>query len=207
MGRTKKTDYRLETDFTDYEEAAWSPDYMVNSKKGLIITAKENRFIGSHPNGNSVYSQARVGELLYTHQLIFLHCYGSLTPGLVIDHIDGNKKNNSISNLEEVTQSENCKRAAEGRDFSHMKSKQGPKAVYAVPMDDGPNINIVDCQKFHSVYQCGKEIGVNCGIISQCCDKKNYVKSGTSKIDGKRYHFIWGSVLDAIFDDIQQGVN
>jgi hypothetical protein len=124
-----------------------------------------------------------------------------------VDHLDGNKKNNSISNLEEVTQSENCKRAAGGRDFSHMKTKQGPKPVYAVSMDDNQILNILEFQQFHSIYQCGKELGVNCGIISQCCDKKNYVKSGTSKIDGKRYHFIWASELDAIFDEEQQEVN
>lgn len=37
---------------------------------------------------------------------------GSLTPDLVVDHLDGNSLNNCRDNLEKITQAENMKRSA-----------------------------------------------------------------------------------------------
>lgn len=45
------------------------------------------------------------------HYFVTLAFFGPRKKGLTVDHIDGNKQNNHISNLEYVTRSENCKRA------------------------------------------------------------------------------------------------
>lgn len=47
------------------------------------------------------------GKKLAVHRIVYAKFVGKLHPDLVINHIDGNPANNSISNLELVTQSEN----------------------------------------------------------------------------------------------------
>lgn len=55
----------------------------------------------------------------YLHRLVYLYVYGYF-PKKHIDHIDGNKMNNRINNLREVTVTENLqnKRAAQSNNFS-----------------------------------------------------------------------------------------
>ena len=48
------------------------------------------------------------GKDMYVHRLIMLAFYGK--SDLTVDHIDGNKENNNLNNLEYVTQAENVKR-------------------------------------------------------------------------------------------------
>lgn len=59
-----------------------------------------------HPSG---YFRVSVEKRDYAvHRLIFLYHHGYLTPGMEIDHIDGNPSNNRIENLREVTRTQNA---------------------------------------------------------------------------------------------------
>jgi len=42
---------------------------------------------------------------------------------------------------------------------------------------------------YNSMYAVQQHLGINAGIISMCCNNKNYVKSGISKINNNRYKF------------------
>ncbi len=54
------------------------------------------------------YFRVRIEEKNYlVHRMIFLYHHGYLTPGMQIDHIDGNTSNNRIENLREVTLTQN----------------------------------------------------------------------------------------------------
>lgn len=48
-------------------------------------------------------------KLYKTHRLIWILHYGEIPTGMVIDHIDGNAKNNSLENLRLTTQRVNTK--------------------------------------------------------------------------------------------------
>ena len=66
----------------------------------------------SRPNMHSAYPTLNhnYGDRL-CHHLIWETFVGSRTPGMEIDHINGDKMNWSLDNLEEVTPAENRKRA------------------------------------------------------------------------------------------------
>ena len=60
---------------------------------------------GINPDG---YRHLKIDEKNYRiHRLIFLYHHGYLTPGMDIDHIDGDKTNNRIENLRQVTKTQN----------------------------------------------------------------------------------------------------
>lgn len=53
----------------------------------------------------------------YAHRLIYEACHGPIQPGLCIDHKNGNRADNRISNLDAVTPAENVARALERGSF------------------------------------------------------------------------------------------
>ena len=62
-------------------------------------------------NGGSAYPCMRNFASRSCHTLIWEAWVGPRTPGMEIDHINGDKMNWSLDNLEEVTPAENRKRA------------------------------------------------------------------------------------------------
>jgi hypothetical protein len=49
----------------------------------------------------------RLGKLKYIHKLVYTTFIGEIPKGMTIDHIDNNPSNNSLENLQLMTQSEN----------------------------------------------------------------------------------------------------
>ena len=65
----------------------------------------------SRPNMHSAYPRMVNYANRLCHHLIWETFVGPRTPGMEIDHINGDKMNWSLDNLEEVTPAENRKRA------------------------------------------------------------------------------------------------
>lgn len=63
------------------------------------------------------------------HRLIYLNFIGEIPQGLEVNHIDGNKENNHISNLELVTRKENMRKAV-----LNGQIKSGAECPLAVPV-------------------------------------------------------------------------
>ena len=64
------------------------------------------------------------GKMYRLHRMIFLYHNGYLTEGLQIDHADGNRTNNLIDNLREVTNQQNQFNAK-----TSSRNKSGIKGV------------------------------------------------------------------------------
>lgn len=108
----------------------------------------------------------------YLHRLMvenFLH----ITPDCV-NHIDGNRLNNNISNLEPCTQKHNINEAIRLRQKPKMSDKcqkNKPRAVIVYdPIDD-------ITYEVHSMYECAKQLGVKiCAIYNACNGLQKTVK-------------------------------
>lgn len=57
-------------------------------------------FVGKGPSKKRIWRRA--------HRVVYETHVGKIKNGLVIDHIDGDKHNNRVDNLRQVTHSENC---------------------------------------------------------------------------------------------------
>lgn len=90
-------------------------EYCPDSRSGLKwkkLSGKNSK--GSHAGSLSKekYWQVRLHNKLYTvHRIIWLLNHGSIDNELVINHIDNNKANNNIKNLEQVTSAINSRRS------------------------------------------------------------------------------------------------
>jgi len=70
------------------------PQPASQSKKGYVQVRLFNE---EHPKG----------KLNYIHRLVYTHFIGDIEPRLQIDHIDGNPRNNNVTNLQMMTGREN----------------------------------------------------------------------------------------------------
>lgn len=112
------------------------------------------------------------------HRLIYQTYIGEIPEGMVIDHIDGNTKNNSLDNLRCVTPKENCN--------NPNTTKKLYKPVIQLSLDG----NILN--KFKSVMEASNSVnGSKYGEhIGACCNNKRKTAYG--------YKWKWDTTRDLV---------
>jgi hypothetical protein len=149
------------------------------SNTGEIKSLRRNRIIKSWVYSKYYIislSNNNVRRTLYLHRLIANHFIPNPENKTQVNHIDGNKLNNSISNLEWVTCSENIKHAYDiGLIESHMKGKtsklhHNSKPVYQYDRD-GLFIN-----EYDSCQDASSATGISKGNICSCARGEKYRK-------------------------------
>ena len=133
------------------------------TKEGVIINLKTNRkYKGTIGNNGYLHWQTTKNNKHYDwsiHRLIAIKYIPNPNNYPVINHIDGNKLNNSIDNLEWCTYSDNVKHA-----YNTKLIKGGAKTVLQIDKNTNKIINI-----FKSEMEAGRITGINHSAISKVC--------------------------------------
>lgn len=84
------------------------------TKDGRVFAKHTNKFLNPYDNGLGYKAIKLIldgkRKQFYVHRLVASTFIGN-TEGFVVNHIDGNKSNNCVENLEICTQKENQKHA------------------------------------------------------------------------------------------------
>ena len=162
-------------------------NYEIN-KIGQVRNKKTKRILKPSISNKGYYlitlSNNSNSHTYTVHKLVMEHFNRCAFDNEVIDHIDGNKLNNNIDNLEYVTQKENVIRAWKNnlcentrKSLFERKHKRKIKTSKPVAQYD-LNGNFIN--KFVSIREAEEKTGVpNCRIIGVCKGKKktthNYI--------------------------------
>ena len=164
-------------------------DLYASDKDGNVINIiKEVPHLGH--KSSSVYLQCSVRKYSGKYKVYYVHrfvweCYnGNIPEGKVIDHINNNKEDNRLCNLQLLTQQQNCKKSAINRDYTFVaKNHVNKKCVRAT------NIITKEVSYFNRMYAVQQHLQINVGIVKMVCEGVNNCKSGVSKKTGNSYKF------------------
>ena len=138
-----------------------------SSKEGEIYSKKSNKILKlqKHPAGYLIFkiSNKSKGKSYYVHRYVYECFYGNIPKDKEVDHIDNNKINNNIKNLQLLTPKENM-------------SKSHSKKVKSY------NTKTKEVQIYKSVTEASKVLGITLSCIAKVCRKEQKTtktKNGT----------------------------
>ena len=163
--------------------------YAANESGDVINIVKREPIEGNKKSNGyimcSVRKHAQKGQKsYYVHRFVW-ECFNGIIPdNKVIDHINNNRNDNRLCNLQLVTQQENCKKSAQERDYTFVaKNHQNKKCVKAIDCETK------EVSYYNSMYAIQQHLGINAGVVKMVCEKINGCKTGISKIDNHSYEF------------------
>ena len=106
----------------------------------------------------------------YIHRFEWECVRGVIPEGFVIDHIDSDRMNNKIKNLQLLTLAENVR-----------KGNSKPITSFNIKNNKQKN--------YESITSASLELDISFSIISNICRKVKYYKTVISKKDRERYAF------------------
>ena len=164
-------------------------DLYASDKNGNIINIiKKVPLLCTNNNSGYLYITVRKyggkPKSMSSHRFVWECHNNTISEGKVIDHINNNKKDNRLCNLQLVAQQQNCKKSAKDRDYTFVaKNHENKKCVRAT------NITTKEVSYFYSMYAVQQHLQINAGIVKMVCEGINNCKSGNSKKDGCSYTF------------------
>lgn len=97
-----------------------SDGIITNTKTGQVLT---HALCGNYYKVSIMHNKTI--NSMYVHRLLAMH-FLSEPQGLdnvVVDHIDGNRQNNSLSNLQFISQSDNCKKSTRPTEYNRVSEE------------------------------------------------------------------------------------
>lgn len=152
-------------------------DYIILPNEGLIWSKKRGRFVGSKQPKGYYYATLTDDNGKQTHRrlhrVIWEAVNGSIPEGLQVNHIDENKSNNRIENLNLMTSKENNNWGTRNERIGKANVKALTNGVRSKPVGGyiGGELKIT----FPSTAEAGRN-GFDHSHISKCCrgKKKSY---------------------------------
>ena len=138
--------------------------------KNGFITHRQSRLLKARIIGRGYLSVAlsKNNKVNYysVHRLVAIAFIPNERNKIQVNHKDGIKTNNNVSNLEWTSQSENMRHALDNFDNKHLK-----------------RVMILETKEiFKSLAECARQKGLNQKCISECINGRNKTH--------KKYHFI-----------------
>lgn len=126
---------------------------------GNVFNRKTGRKLSQQVCRKGYFSVKLQGKRFKTHRLILASFHGEIPKAMTVNHIDGNKKNNSISNLEWLTNSQNIKHSAiiglrnYNKKESHPKFKLTKELVSQIENEIRNNAKFSDIKNEHNISE------------------------------------------------------
>ena len=120
-------------------------------------------YIGSHGYKTVYLSTPNAAKNFLVHRLVALAFIGKPAGRSQVNHIDGNKLNNQIDNLEWVTPSENIQHAYDTGLIDYYSKDHHFKTVYQ--FDKKGNL----IGEFYNGMEAGRVLNISNASIYQCC--------------------------------------
>ena len=160
--------------------AARFPMYEVN-ESGLIRNQKTKRVLKTHyKNGYEMVTlaQNKRPKTVRLHRVIAESFYGLDEQGLEVNHIDGNKNNNCIDNLEFCTRKENIQHAMKKGLFKPNNFGHKSKRIRCIEQ------NII----YSSIRECSRQLNIDQSEMTKFLSgKTNYIPTA---LEGLHFEFV-----------------
>jgi len=145
------------------------------SRDGIVRNRRLKKPFGYVNNaGYLMFTVGKKGYLI--HRVAFECLNGLIEDGLVIDHRNGVKTDNSLTNLQAVTQSENLKRGRTG-----MCKLVGKRAVQSFDTETNEQ------KTFHSINAAAKYFDICMPSVRRVAE--HVTKTATSRLNGHKIQF------------------
>lgn len=163
-------------------------EYLIN-KKGEVFSVRRGRVLKPFLSGE--YPSVSInGKRRYIHRLMAAQFLGNIE-GLTVNHKDLNKHNNSLDNLEIVTQAENNRHARENLEFKQRDLSTYPKGEDATycKLTNNDVLAIMEKIKLgESIIEIAKEYGVSFQNVSMIKTGKtwSHLTGGAIEVNGRQ---------------------
>ena len=128
------------------------------------------QIIGLYLNGKQ--------KFFLVHRFVYECFRGDIPPHLEVDHLDNDRTNNRLDNLQLLTHLQNCRKTPIE---NKLKCGMKPLPLISICIETGERVN------FPSINAAARELNVNKGRISSILEK--HQKSSQSKTNGLWYKF------------------
>ena len=118
-------------------------------------------------------NSGKLGRLQYVHRLVYTHFVGEIPEGLEIDHIDGNPRNNTLTNLQVLSR--------RGNTDKYNRKKQG------ILLRDYRDELIEDYKQLGTFKKVAKKWGVSITAVNRVIRNRMHTILDTGKYGTRTY--------------------